>query len=282
MEKIQAAIAKARATRKGEAAPDAPVSAVLRADRPEIPADPAPGVGVAEAWAALLSFAPDPRRLVEAHVVTQVGCAEASPFDALRTRVLQQMRAQGWRRLAITSPGPACGKSTLALNLAFSLARQPDLRVILAEVDLRRPSLSRILGHRPSNGFADVLRGTQPFADQALRFGNNLAIALSPIPVHSPAELLHSPGVTEVLANIDATYAPDITIFDLPPMLASDDVMAFLGQVDCALLVAAAEASTVKEVDVCERDIASRSNVLGVVLNKCRYRDTDYGYDYGY
>lgn len=282
MEKIQAAIAKARATRKGEAAPDAPASAALRADRPEIAAEPAPGAGVAEAWAALPSFTPDPRRLVEAHVVTQTGGAEASPFDALRTRVLQQMRAQGWRRLAITSPGPACGKSTLALNLAFSLARQPDLRVILAEVDLRRPSLSRILGQRPSQSFADVLRGTQPFADQALRVGDNLAIALSPVPVQSPAELLHSPGLTEVLAKIDATYAPDITIFDLPPMLASDDVMAFLGQMDCALLIAAAEATTVKEIDVCERDIASRSNVLGVVLNKCRYRDTDYGYDYGY
>ena len=281
MEKIQAAIAKARAIRKADAAPPSAAAASL-ADRPDASVTLASSDAVAEAWAALPVITPDPRRLIEAHVVTQTGCPEAAPFDALRTRVLQQMRTQGWRRLAITSPGPACGKSTLALNLAFSLARQPDLRVILAEVDLRRPSLARILGHHPSQSFADVLRGTQPFADQALRVKDNLAIAMSPNPVHSPAELLHSPAVAEVLAGIEATYAPDIMIFDLPPMLASDDVMAFLGQTDCALLVAAAEATKVKEIDICERDIASRSNVMGVVLNKCRYRDADYGYDYGY
>lgn len=274
MEKIQAAIAKARATRRGEAAPPPPSG---QTDQPIVHAP-----GTDEAWAALPSLTPDLRRLVEAHVLTVTATPESTPFDALRTRILQQMRAQGWRRLAITSPGPACGKTTLALNLAFSLARQPDLRVILAEVDLRRPSLSRILGHRPTHSFADVLRGTQRFADLALRVGDNLAIAMSPTPVHSPAELLHSPGVAEVLAGIEASYAPDVVIFDLPPMLATDDVMAFLGQTDCALLVAAAEATKVKEIDVCERDIASRSNVMGVVLNKCRYRDNDYGYDYGY
>lgn len=282
MEKIQAAIAKARAARGGETAPNAakPASVLQRqTDRQETPVAPDPG---AEAWAALQTFTPDTRQLIEAHVLTFAATPEAAPFDALRTRVLQQMRTQGWRRLAITSPGPSCGKSTLAVNLAFSLARQPDLRVVLAEVDLRRPSLSRILGHRPSQSFADVLRGTQAFADQALRVGENLAIAMSPIPVRSSTELLHSPTVTEVLAGIEATYAPDIMIFDLPPMLASDDVMAFLGQTDCALLVAAAETTKVKEIDVCERDVASRSNVMGVVLNKCRYRDNDYGYDYGY
>jgi len=63
-------------------------------------------------------------------------------------------------------------------------------------------------------------------------------------------------------------------------MLVTDDMMAFAGEVDCVLLVAAAEASTIKEVDTCERELAAQTNVLGVVLNKCRYTDRGAGYGY--
>jgi hypothetical protein len=65
-------------------------------------------------------------------------------------------------------------------------------------------------------------------------------------------------------------------------MLAGDDAIGFLHNVDCALLVAAAGSTTIAQVDACERDIAAHTNVLGVTLNKCRYLDKDqaYGYDY--
>ena len=67
-------------------------------------------------------------------------------------------------------------------------------------------------------------------------------------------------------------------IFDMPPMLVSDDAMAFMGQVDCVLIVAAAETTTINEIDRCERELAAQTNVLGVVLNKCRYLERSYGY----
>ena len=63
-------------------------------------------------------------------------------------------------------------------------------------------------------------------------------------------------------------------------LLWAGGAMAFVGKVDCVLLVAAAETTTIQEVDVCERDLASQTNVLGVVLNKCRYLDRKYGYSY--
>jgi len=69
-------------------------------------------------------------------------------------------------------------------------------------------------------------------------------------------------------------------LFDMPPLLAGDDALAFIGHVDCVLLVAAAETSTIEEVDTCERELAAHTNVLGVVLNKCRYPDRQYGYSY--
>ena len=63
-------------------------------------------------------------------------------------------------------------------------------------------------------------------------------------------------------------------------LLGVDDAMAVMGQMDCVLLIAAAEKTTAKELDICEREAASQSNILGVVLNKCRYMGPDYGYSY--
>jgi BioD-like phosphotransacetylase family protein len=64
-------------------------------------------------------------------------------------------------------------------------------------------------------------------------------------------------------------------------MLASDDNVGFLGNVDCALLIAAAESTTLSNIDLCEKELAQLTNVLGVVLNKCRYPDDSVGYAYG-
>jgi protein-tyrosine kinase len=282
MEKIQAAIAKARATRQAQAgSPPAAetVSPATVTAQPEVVA-PVAAQNVTAAWAALSGFTPDPTRLREHHVVTLAGGGEASAFDAMRTRTLQQMRSNGWHKLGITSPGPNCGKSTVALNLAFSLARQADLRVILLELDLRRPTLARTLGLRPDASFADVLKGKAPFEAATRRAGDNLAIAVNLGTIRGTTELLSGPQVPGILEAMMARYAPDVVIFDMPPMLASDDTIAFLPRVDCALLVAAAETTVLKEIDHCERDIAAQTNVMGIALNKCRYMEADYGYGY--
>lgn len=284
MEKIQAAIAKARATREAQAgSPKAaePAPALVPAEAPSETMPPLLAAeDIAAAWAALPGFTADPLRLREHHVVSLAGGSESVPFDAMRTRTLQQMRGNGWRKLAITSPGPGCGKSTVALNLAFSLARQADVRVILLELDLRRPTLAHTLGLRPDASLADVLKGSAPFEAALQRHGTNLAIAVNLAPVRASTELLSQPTVTGLLQALMQRYAPDVVIFDLPPLLASDDTIAFLPQVDCALLVVATEITGLKEIDHCERDIAAQTSVMGVVLNKCRYTEADYGYGY--
>lgn len=305
MEKIQAALAKARATRNGERSSERSGESPAPRPLPGMPVSPGSAdvvpltetsdlarpeparpdlarneEAIAAAWAALPGFAVQARRLDRAHVVTFAGGADAVSFDALRTRLLQQMRANNWRRVAITSPGAGCGKTTLALNLAFSLARQPEVRTLLAELDLRRPSMTRVLGTPDRASLARVLAGEAPFEDCALRLSQNLVLAANGAPARDAAELLASAGAAQTLARIEAEYAPDITLFDMPPMLVIDDMMAFAGEVDCVLLVAAAEASTIKEVDTCERELAAQTNVLGVVLNKCRYIDRGAGYGY--
>jgi protein-tyrosine kinase len=67
-------------------------------------------------------------------------------------------------------------------------------------------------------------------------------------------------------------------IFDLPPLLVGDDTRSVLKDVDCALLVARSDVTTVAQIDTCEREIAEHTNMLGVVLNQCRDPDDDFGY----
>lgn len=291
MEKIQSAIAKARAARSEKAASvaegaDSPVPAETAdsANRaPKAKADPlilSDPIRTDAAWNAIPEFKPRAKRVMRNHIVAFDSGREAVPFDVMRTKLLQQMRANKWRRLAITSPGGSCGKTTIALNLGFSLARQPNLHTLIAEVDLRRPSIAGILGIQETHSFAKVLDGSARFEDNVLRYGQNLAFATNRVPARNPAELLHNPGVGPVLADIETRFDPDLILFDTPPMLIGDDAMAFMGHVDCVLLVAAAEKSTAKEIDICERELATQTNVLGVVLNKCRYMGPKYGYSY--
>lgn len=279
MERIQNAIAKARATRStGAARPEgmpAPPTSV-----PMQPEAMAEAAARDEAWALLTPLTLSHSHLTKRRIVTVNGGHEASHFDAMRTKVIQAMRANGWKRLAITSPTAGCGKSTIAANLAFSLGRQADLRTILAEIDFRRPSMSKTLGFSSKGDLSAVLEGKIGFGAAASRYGYNLALATNTRPVRDAAELLQSPLTAANLTEIESQYAPDLMLFDMPPMLLTDDAMAFAGQVDCVLLVAAAESTTVKEIDSCEREIASQTNVLGVVLNKCRYMGPEYGYGY--
>lgn len=276
MEKIQSAIAKARAARAiiQSAAAQPAAAAAITPGPPEADAKTA-------RWTALPTFAPAAALLARGHIVTGAGGPEAVPFDQMRTRLLQQMRANGWHRVAITSPTPGCGKSTIALNLALSLGRQSDLRIVLAEIDMRRPSLARMLGLRGPQSFARVLEGLDPFGAQAVRIGDTLAVSTCHAPHRQPAELMHSPSVATALDQIEAEYDPSILIFDMPPMFVSDDAMAVMGRMDCVLIIAAAETTTIKDIDRCERELAGQTNVLGVVLNKCRYMESEgYGYEY--
>lgn len=275
MEKIEAALAKARTAR----GTPAPAASPRKGPRPA--SGPLSGASSRlDAWQAVPEVFPDPAALAARRIVTPLGGRETAPFDVLRTKVMQQMRANNWRRLAITSPTAACGKSTITLNLGFSLARQPDIRTVIAELDLRRPSLAAMLGLAQGHSFARVLQGQGDLADNAARYGQNLIFATNQGPSRNPSELLQGAGVPDALSRIEADYDPDLMIFDMPPMLVSDDTMAFVGQVDCVLLIAAAEATTIREIDMCERDLAAQTNVLGVILNKCRHMGAEYGYGY--
>lgn len=275
MERISAAIDKARKERQAAGKPgDDSLRQVsgLTPDRD--------GATLSEAWQALPSFDVQPKVLTRSRILTYQAGPQATPFDVMRTKLLHEMRSNEWRRVAITSPSNECGKSTICLNLAFSLSRQSDLRVMVIELDLRRPSIVRMMRLNGDMNFASVLAGEAPAVEHIRRYGSNLALATSHVTPNS-AELLQGVTAAHVIDQIEARYRPDVILFDMPPMLVADDTMAFIDQVDATLLIAAAESSTLDEISRCKQDLEVQTNLIGVVLNKCRYLDNAGSYDYG-
>jgi Mrp family chromosome partitioning ATPase len=289
MERIQSAIEKARQARQQGTRPE-PKQAPSAALRDTTVTAPQVSVVEKEAdpkrdalWKTVRTFQPKPAKLTHNRILAYQACPEAAPYDMMRTKLMQKMRKQGWRRVGITSPGAGSGKTMTCLNLAFSLARQSDLKIMVVELDMRRPSIARVLGLKEPVQFSEALTEKEPPEDHLLRYGTNLIFAVNQSSKRHSAELLQGSSAAGVLDRLEAAYAPDVMIFDTPPLLVSDDTLAFLDQIDCALLVAEAERTRPAEVDKCEQELAARTNVLGVVLNKCRYMDRSdsYGY-YGY
>ena len=269
MEKIQSAIAKARAERK-----NTPPSKPLFRHRDYEPGDES------GAWQVLPLVEPTRARLRGQRIVTLERSHEAACFDMLRTRMLLQMQANNWRRVAITSPGATSGKSTVALNLAYSVSRQMRSSVILSEMDLRKPSILRTLRLKTKRDFAQVIQQRAEFVDEAVRLRSNLALGAVQKSMPNSAEILQNPQLAETLDSIEAEFDPTVMMFDMPPFQVSDDMMAFGDKVDCVMIVAAAEQTRIEELDICERELANVTNILGVVLNKCRYDTADTSFNY--
>jgi len=261
MEKLQQALAKARLQRDGAAPKIAAGQAARTPNATETN------------WAELTGFTPSPALMEKERFVTAAPGPNAAAFDMLRTKIMLMMRKNGWRRLGITSPTAACGKTTTACNLALGMSRAPDLRAILMEFDLRRPTIGRRLQLTDRPGIRDLLTGEATFQEQARRFRDNVAICAATDVVNDPSAILLSNAAHRTLAQIEQAYAPDLMIFDIPPLLISEDSQGLLKDIDCVLIVARAEHSTVEQIDACERAAAEQNNVLGVVLNQCRHID---------
>ena len=286
-ERLRIAIEKARAQRQEAAAQPAAATsaAAAAASAPTAPPSMPPrrtlsrviDATVADRWAALDPVPPARKR---PGIVPETGPA-GSAYALLRTRILQQARKNGWRRVALVSPDPGDGKTTMAANLASGLTRQTDLRALVLDLDLRRIGLSKVFANAaPPEGMDAVLTGEAPFSRAARRLGENVALGLNHHPVAQPAEILQSGAAIDALMTIETDYAPDIVLIDLPPLLIGQDNFGFLENADCALIVVSAERTPMARIDTAERQVAELTEVMGIVLNKCRYPDRTNGYDY--
>ena len=196
----------------------------------------------------------------------------ALAVDQLRSKILHGLATKGWKRIAVTSPTHGCGKSFVATNLALSLARRPASRTALIDLDLRRPQLAGLLGLTDLPEFADFLTGDQPLESVFRRFGRTLALGLNGTPVEMAAEMLHSPERAVALSALVEQLDPEVVIYDMPPALGTDDVLAMAPSLDAVLLVADGTKTTAEDLRACERLFEGRIALMGVVLNRAQER----------
>lgn len=152
----------------------------------------------------------------------------------------------------VTSAGPREGKSTTATNLAIALART-GRHVVLVDLDLRRPSLTRILHLPDGPGLTDIATRNTELLDALQPVGvTPLRARLTSVPPSEsglgrlevvtagqtrvePGEFVETGGFAEALQKLRA-YA-EIVLVDTAPILATSDAMALTAKVDAILLV---------------------------------------------
>jgi len=200
----------------------------------------------------------------------------AEAFRAIRTAVCFSAMAGEHRVISVTSPAAGDGKSTLALNLAVSLA-QSGKRTVLLESDLRRPKVHKLTGVENKVGVVDVLRGTSEIesAVQTTQVPDLFIIPCGSRP-KDPAELLARPEYETLLEDLRSRF--DYVIVDTPPILAVTDPAGVAARVDGVIVCMRLSRHT---RDLGKRTIDSLrdigATVSGVVINGVEERDA-YGY----
>lgn len=202
----------------------------------------------------------------------------SSVFDLLRTEVLRKMDEKGWRTLAVVSPTPESGKTFVSINLAMSIAHQPERSVILVDFDLRRPKVANYLGLNVEKSLNDFFVFGEPLSEVIVNPGLPRIVVLpTNKPVANSSELLSSSKVEKMISDLRNRYQSRIVIFDLPPILNVDDARVVIPQVDCVLAVISNGINTQDEIQQMKRMIPS-DKLLGFAFNKAEDQISSYYY----
>ena len=196
----------------------------------------------------------------------------ADAFKILSTQVIQRMEENQWSSLAITSVGDDEGKTTTAINLGISIAKEVEYTVLLVDANLRKPELHKYFGITPELGLSDYLQSDVDLTEILIRPGNidHFVILPGGSPIMNSTEMLGSPKMCSLVDELKARYPKRIVIFDLPPVLSTADSLSFVPCVDCALVVV--EDDTTKESELKQTiELLSVTNIIGTVLNKAKY-----------
>jgi capsular exopolysaccharide synthesis family protein len=198
-------------------------------------------------------------------------------YRVLRTAALQRLRAGGWSSLIVTSPTDGAGKTLTAVNLAVSLAREVNHTVLLADLDLRNPCVHTCFGQGEIPGIGDYLVDAKPLNEILFNPGmDRLVILPGRSAFSNSSEMLSSPQMVQLARELTTRYPSRTVIYDMPSVLAYDDVIAFAPHADAVLLVVE-EGVTDREELRRAADALAGSNLIGTVLNKASAERSAYG-----
>lgn len=190
----------------------------------------------------------------------------------LKQDVLGNFYEAGYERsnlAMITSANPGEGKTFTAINLAISLAADPDVNVLLVDADFANPQISKALGIEPTAGLLDVLADpSRDLSDVILRTNID---GMSVIPAgeshEMSVELLGSQRMQRLTSELSERYSDRIVIFDTPPLLASVDPTVLAKRMGQILVVVEANRTDRGDLQQAVERLPADA-YLGLVLNK--------------
>lgn len=197
-------------------------------------------------------------------------------YKRLRTAVLHRLRQNGWNTFGITSSTPGEGKTLTAINLSIQLSMEANHTVLLVDADLRHPSVHRYFGYMPVKGLADYLLSGVSVEEILIHPAiEHLIVLPGGKPIRNSSESLSSPKMAALVKELKTCHSSQLVVFDLPPLLFSDDVMAFSPCLDAFLLVI--EDGKVAHDELAHSiDLLESTNLLGTVLNKAQEKEAGY------
>lgn len=200
-------------------------------------------------------------------------------YRTIRTNI--QFASSVDRRLqtmVVTSSGPGEGKSTTAANLAIVFAKSGQ-RVLLADADMRKPTVFKTFQLNNAKGLSTVLSTSQNVLEVCQpTVVENLHVLTSGPKPPNPSELLGSQRMNQVIAELKQAY--DIIIFDMPPVITVTDAQIMASKVDGTLLVIRENVTNKESVmKAKEALILVKAHILGTVYNGAT-QAKDQGYYY--
>ncbi len=185
------------------------------------------------------------------------------------------------RSFSVTSAAASEGKSTSSLSIATMLARTGK-RVVIVDLDLRRPAMAKRLGLKAGAGVSNYLSGDDNW--RALVQESGIAglafLGAGPTPPSAP-ELLSGERMRQLVDELTAAY--DHVVVDGPPMLALADAQLIAQAVEGVVFVVESGRTPVRAVQASIKRLrSSGARLFGVVLTKYRAQVSSYGYGYSY
>ena len=220
---------------------------------------------------------PDARDLF---IVREPGSPQAEAIRILRTNIRFLAVEPPLRRLLITSPEQGEGKTTVAANLAVSLAAV-GTGVLLIECDMRRPALGGLFDIKEEPGLSNVLAGDVPFNIAVRETAYpGLRVLCAGTPAPNPSDLLSGIRMSKLLEG--AAKFADMVIIDTPPWLPVADAALLAPKSDGVMLVVRAEKTRKNKALELRRNLEQlNARILGVTVNGLKL-DSEGRYYRGY
>ena len=206
---------------------------------------------------------------VETASIDRPSGAVAEAVRQIRTTLLKTVRQHGHKSVVFVSGLPGSGTTSVVCNLAANAAAI-DLRVLIIDANLRRPSTHRIFEVNEGPGLADVLKGKATLEGAIQKTSvDNVSVLSAGTDREHAYERFNTSVMGELLRVAGESF--DLLLIDAPPAVVSGDALALTAQADAVAMVVRAYSEKRGLVARIRNQLSeSRAEFLGVVVNAVR------------